>query len=157
MLFNIVSHIFFLILDLIIVVNEDEEGNNGECNEEKCNSGKIQTILYFCLLIWNLFLLAYFTKCFYRVMTTTKKHYIFEYHQHKCYFVFMSVILEISLIVLVSQKFIEMHQKFEWQHITVFKYLLTFITLAPISVYLFGKKVYDSLQSFNKCSITYSN
>jgi len=147
MVANLVFHIFYLMMSLFIIFAQEK-------------MKLLTTIIDATSLIWYLLLLGYFIECFCSIMWTTKRYFIFEYNNHKCYFVFMAVVLFISLIEFILQRYSYLHPqqlKFSGLSRNVLDYIETFILLAPVSVYLFFKKVEDCLGCFNKCSVSYSN
>ena len=100
---------------------------------------------------YYIWLLGYFMKCCFCIISKTKKYFIFEYRQHQCQFVSMAVILDISLLFTIFEHYayyfyaeypnLKKSEKFPISLVAV----NTFITLAPICVYLFSKKIEDCL------------
>jgi hypothetical protein len=56
--------------------------------------------------IYYIGLLYYFMKCCFCIISKTKRYFIFEYRQHRCQFVSMAVILDISLLFTISEYYI---------------------------------------------------
>jgi hypothetical protein len=93
MLVNAVYHLFRFIMNIIPELSSKSVQHYTAIIDE------VATTYY----IW---LLYYFMKCCFCIMSKTKRYFIFEYRQHLCQFVSMAVILDISLLFIISEYFI---------------------------------------------------